>query len=75
MPYYHDDGTELNPDLIPKPSLCVACAKDQLHDEMEQILCNLNRLDQQGEEEFICFAYVPKASSHAPDEHDAKCSW
>ena len=72
MPYYHDDGTELNPDLIPKPSLCVACAKDQIPDEMEQILCNLNRLDQQGEKEFICLAYVPKGPSQALNEHDRK---
>jgi hypothetical protein len=71
MPYYHDDGTQLNPDLIPKPSLCLACAKDQVPDEMEQMLSNLNRLDQQGEEEFICFAYVPKSAPSlggAPDQ-------
>lgn len=74
MPYYHDDGTLLNPDLIPKPSLCLVCEKDQIDDEMEQILCTLNRLDQQGEEEFICFAYVPKTPSHVLGEHDQKGS-
>jgi len=56
--YFDDDGTELNPDLIPKPALCVSCAKDG--DPNEEVLCSLNRLDQQGEAEFMCFAYEPK---------------
>ena len=53
--FYDDDGAEVNPDLIPKPSLCISCKKDGLRDE--EILCNLNRMDQQGEDEFICGAY------------------
>jgi len=56
--YYDDDGTELNPDLIAKPSLCITCRKDE--DSSEEILCNLNRLDQQGETDFKCGAYEPK---------------
>ncbi len=56
--FYDDDGTEINPDLIPKPSLCTFCAKDD--DPAEEPLCTLNRLDQQGEEEFRCDAYVSK---------------
>ena len=56
--FFNDDGTEVNPDLIPKPSLCISCRKDGLPDE--EILCNLNRMDQQGEEEFVCGAYEPK---------------
>jgi len=56
--FFDDDGTELNPDLIPKPSLCVSCAKDG--DPGEATLCHLNRLDQQGEPEFRCDAYEPK---------------
>ena len=56
--FFHDDGTEVNPDLIPKPSLCISCKKDGLRDE--EILCNLNRMDQQGEEEFQCGAYETK---------------
>ena len=56
--FFDDDGTELNPDLIPKPALCVSCAKDA--DHSEEMLCNLNRLDQQGEDEFKCDAYEPK---------------
>lgn len=60
MPYFDDDGTELNPDLISKPSLCVACANDDTGDEMERIRCNLTRLDQRDRDEFTCFAFVPK---------------
>lgn len=56
--YFHDDGTEVTPDLIPKPSLCISCKKDGLRDE--EIFCNLNRMDQLGEEEFHCEAYEPK---------------
>ncbi len=68
MPYFNDDGTEFNPDLIPKPSLCVACANDDTDDEIERMLCNMTRADQQGEEDFICYAYVPKSST----EYDEK---
>jgi len=56
--YFDDDGNELNPDLISKPSLCISCAKDE--EPNEEILCNLNRLDQQGEVDFGCEAYEPK---------------
>ena len=54
--YYDDDGTENSPDLIPKPDLCISCKKDGLPGK-EEVLCNLTRADQQGEEEFICEAY------------------
>jgi hypothetical protein len=55
MPYFNDDGTEFNPDLYPKPQLCLGCRKNE--DPSEEILCNLNRMDQLGDEEFKCFAY------------------
>ena len=42
--YFHDDGTEFNPDLMPKPGLCVICRKGDMPDQ--EILCNLNRSDQ-----------------------------
>lgn len=59
MPYFDDDGNQLNPDLIAKPDLCVSCAKDG--DPNEEMLCNLNRLDQEEDEgEFKCYAYEPK---------------
>jgi hypothetical protein len=60
MPYFDDDGTELNPDLIPKPHLCVACLKDELDDQDERVLCDLTRLDQSGEKDFVCHGFVPK---------------
>jgi len=56
--YFNDDGTEINPDLISKPYLCVSCKKDGLGGE-EEILCNLTRADQQGQAEFFCDAYIP----------------
>jgi hypothetical protein len=56
---YDDDGVKINPALIPKPSLCVSCKKDDLGDE-EEILCLLNRHDQMGEKEFKCFEYESK---------------
>ena len=56
---FDDDGNNINPDLIPKPSLCVSCKKDGIPGE-EGILCVLTRADQQDEEEFQCYAYEPK---------------
>jgi len=41
--YFFDDGTEYNPDLYPRPALCLVCAKE--NDPEEEILCNLNRMD------------------------------
>lgn len=57
--YFDNDGSEINPDLIPKPDLCITCKKDGLSGE-EEMLCNLTRADQQGENEFRCDAYEPK---------------
>jgi hypothetical protein len=56
--FYDDDGAEVNPDLIAKPGLCASCAKDD--DPSEEPFCTLVRLDQQGEDEFDCGAYVTK---------------
>ncbi|MBN1759098.1 MAG: hypothetical protein JW863_12310 [Chitinispirillaceae bacterium] len=56
---YDDDGNKINPELVPKPSLCLLCRKD--NDPREEMLCTLNRLDQQDEEgEFLCGAYEQK---------------
>lgn len=57
--FFRDDGTEINPGLIAKPSLCVSCRK--YDDPNEEIPCTLTRADQQGEEEFRCFAFEPKS--------------
>lgn len=56
--FYDDDGTEINPDLVPKPDLCISCRKDELRDE--EHLCDLTRMDQQGTDAFLCEAYEPK---------------
>ena len=58
MPYFNDDGTEFNPDLIPKSSLCVMCKKND--DSKYEIPCNLTRADQEGNV-FICFDYEPNS--------------
>ncbi len=55
MGFFNDDGTEYNPDLFPLPNLCMSCKKRE--DPNEEIVCNLTRMDQQGEPEFKCFAY------------------
>ena len=57
--YLDDDGIEINPDLIPKPDLCISCKEDGQPGK-EEILCNLTRADQQGGKEFYCDAYEPK---------------
>jgi len=56
--FFRDDGTEINPDLIVKPSLCVSCKKDD--DPEEEILCTLTRSDQEGEKDFHCEAFEPR---------------
>lgn len=60
--YYDDDGNKINPDLIPKPGLCLICKLDD--DPNEEILCNLNRLDQMDECKFKCGAYQPKINNN-----------
>ena len=60
MPYFNDDGTLFDPDSAPTPPLCLACAKNSPGDEIEQVLCNLTRADQEDEEDFVCFAFLPK---------------
>jgi len=56
--FFRDDGTPVNPELVPKPSLCILCQKDD--DPSEEIPCILTRMDQQGSSEFICDAFEPK---------------
>jgi hypothetical protein len=50
--FYDDDGTRIDYEVIPKPSRCIACRKDD--DPEEEILCILTRADQMGEGEFVC---------------------
>ncbi|MCP4374480.1 MAG: hypothetical protein GY797_41215 [Deltaproteobacteria bacterium] len=56
--FYDDDGTKIDPNLMDKPSLCTTCKKDDV--ENEEMLCTMNKIDQQGEDEFVCEAYVSK---------------
>jgi hypothetical protein len=56
--YYRDDGSEINPELVSKPSLCVTCANDD--DPEEEIVCILTQADQEGEAQFMYDAYRPK---------------
>ena len=56
--FFDDDGTKINPDLVRKPSLCISCIHDE--DPSQEVLCILNRHDQQGEDNFQCGAYEPK---------------
>jgi len=53
--FFSDGGTPLNPDLAPKPSLCVTCKHDGK--AAQEIPCALNRMDQQGRGDFKCEAY------------------
>jgi hypothetical protein len=56
--YFDDDGNELDPNSVPIPALCLNCRFYE--DPYELVLCNLNRLDQRDDEEFICYAFRPK---------------
>jgi hypothetical protein len=58
--FYRDDGAKINPELIPKPGLCITCKKDDAGGE-EEILCILNRIDQKDEKHFKCYAYESKS--------------
>jgi hypothetical protein len=58
--FYDDDGNAINPELVKKPGLCLRCKKDDLDDPLENLLCNMNRYDQRGEEEFRCGAFEEK---------------
>lgn len=52
---FDDDGYEINPTLIKKPSLCLSCYFNSNNDE--EYLCDLNRYDQEKGKEFICYRY------------------
>jgi len=56
--FFRDDGTPINAELVPKPSLCILCRKDD--NATEEILCVLTRSDWQGSPEFICDAFEQK---------------
>ncbi|MCD4678962.1 MAG: hypothetical protein K8S00_01115 [Bacteroidales bacterium] len=45
-PFYDDDGTKVNPDLIPVPGMCLVCKKWDNGDSEEEMLCKLTIMDQ-----------------------------
>ncbi|MCP4265632.1 MAG: hypothetical protein GY777_08670 [Candidatus Brocadiaceae bacterium] len=48
LKYFDDDGNEINPDLISKPSLCVSCVKDEGPEEEMRVILTvwINRVKQ-----------------------------
>jgi hypothetical protein len=52
--FYNDDGTKIDPDLVPVPGLCVICKKHRSADWEENMLCILNRNDYRNEDSFKC---------------------
>ena len=57
--FYLDDGTEVDSERSDKPALCRSCR--MAGDPDEEILCDLTRSTQQGEEDFLCGTYRPQA--------------
>ncbi len=55
---YNDDGSEIIPDLIPVPPLCLTCKKNGRRGE-ENILCTLTRAEYLEDEDFDCAEYEP----------------
>jgi hypothetical protein len=53
--YFDDDGTPVNPDLYPKPQLCLSCKND--NDPTENIVCTLTRMGQRNDDVFECHGY------------------
>ncbi len=56
--FFTDDGYEINPDLIQKPSLCLLCKNDDI--ASQGTLCTLTRMNHRDGEEFICDAFCKK---------------
>ena len=54
---FTDDGYEINPELIKKPSMCLTCLKNLDPGPEDDFLCNLNRYDQSDCDNFKCHSY------------------
>lgn len=54
---FNDDGTKVDVDSIPVPSLCVICKHHNSDDFEENILCLLNRSDQMDDDNFECGSF------------------
>ena len=55
--FFNDDGTRIDPETVPTPSLCMLCQSFYEGDSEEDMLCVLNRNDQRNDKEFKCGAY------------------
>jgi len=56
--FYDDNGNKIDPESIPVPGLCVICKSRYVDDWDENLLCQMNRHDQQNEKDFKCGAFV-----------------
>lgn len=55
---YNDDGTKVDEDLIPVPSLCIVCKIHETDNFMEDVLCKLNRNAQRDNlDKFDCASF------------------
>lgn len=55
--FYDDDGNKIDPDSVPVPNLCIICKSHQVEDWDKNLLCLMNRHDQQNEKDFKCGAF------------------
>jgi hypothetical protein len=55
--FFEDDGTIVNPEAVPIPSLCILCRKYKTHDHEENLLCLMTRYDQRDSNDFNCDAF------------------
>jgi hypothetical protein len=59
MPFYDDDGSELNADLVSKPSLCFSCVNDD--DVSREQACIHIRMKNDADDDFDCRDYRRKS--------------
>lgn len=55
--FFNDDGTPIDPELVPVPSLCIVCKSYYIEDPEEKFLCLMNRNDQRDDPDFSCGAF------------------
>ncbi|MCY1721849.1 hypothetical protein OU798_15955 [Prolixibacteraceae bacterium Z1-6] len=52
--FYNEDGTTIDPENVPVPSLCVICQNSMADDWEENLLCLINRNDKRNDDDFRC---------------------
>jgi hypothetical protein len=55
--FFDDDGNKDNPNLLPKPQLCLSCKSNEDEGWEENLLCQMNRWDQRNSLDFKCCSY------------------